>query len=83
MSTARATRRANAPLTLSAGTCFVFRQGLNGAIPSHARSWGDTRQLLGHRDQDRGGQGLWGDTGDRKEPPPRPKGSLGPQGAGG
>lgn len=59
------------PLTLSAGTCFVFRQGLSGAIPSHSRSWGDTRQLLGHRDQDRGRQGLWGDTGDRKEPLPQ------------
>lgn len=38
--TARAPRRANTPLTLSASICFMFCQGLNGAIPSHTRSWG-------------------------------------------
>lgn len=27
------------PVFLSAGICFMFLQGLNGAIPSHARSF--------------------------------------------
>lgn len=69
------------PLTLSAGTCFVFRQGLSGAIPSHARSWGDTRQLLGHRDQDSGRQGCGETQGTGRNP--SPKESPGPQGVGG